>query len=1329
MPDLEIERPRQPIGKAQPSDHGQYRFSDVLFSANEELYAALSHPEYSRQAQSILDVRHWLSSIVDFDAATGSALGTDLLTMAHRVALDYPVQPIQDRVYRLVQHVQSALRFLLQHMREHIVREHAMVPIYAAREIDSSGVQWVSRQTGRTLREKLSAKPYIKAVQRRASLDSAENRLLKAFVIKFEQLIQSRLELSSSAQDEALTDMAQRLQYWLRREEIQSISIWKNLSPNNALLQDKHYRKVWHSWLAIQHLNDKLIEDQLNIDQHRAAVLYWKLASALVRSGIRVPQQPIESEPDQIIMKTRLEIIGMVAVDVIDIKGVVDTITIEKNYGFIKKSSGEKVFFHKSGLKIQTKLSDLNVGDVVSFGTRQNEKGKEEAFNVEKACSAKKDGSIKLRLEDSRVLINVATTETSLHVKGDMVHRNDGSVHQYEKIDIQNVVNDALLKGGLDRIVFKKNNKAPEPLQYDEVMLDFFALQPEFIGDGEQPKKLPFTLLWQYWKNVGHVDCRYAKALYLTPDTQTFSMANLYLEREGSEALKKEMLKNFIHAISGQLVSKSLTYLVPDEINIFVQDDLRRCVNFYYPDAVLLPKSIAAVFDWFRVESPEQLSLKENDFIFVLDHDVDCYSVTPVEAKYDAQLAKVLPSSKGLYWERHPSFTFSLAKYRQRCLEILSEGGGQQSADILDMLGFEGLISKAGKFSAIDGLDQWYHLPDALQHSIALNPPSAAIKAVFDKVCDPKSDGKVYLLPAKASIKHIPKPSKDWTVLPFGSALEGARCLGQWQQLAGDFPLWRDHLPELSIKAKANGRYRQIYLVKDTTVVPRREKAIRIPISGKVPLAAGKLHYKFPLFLGDGNQHVKYEAYLRSPAFPLAIDIMCELKMIYRYGAESPYELSFVAEHPEQAGFKSIQVQWQPQSEIEVSDLPVPEFPALKSIEELRRFPKKDSTETSDMLEWVTTSFDSICELEGFLSTGQSATRYCIELEDVSWRVDKNGNTFTKIDWEDDTLFIHENDYVAGSFSTDATIISFDRRQGGQGLTAKNISIGHTLHPDTCKNLKKRVRFPILATFAQGRSIADLPQSVQDKVRDALDAAESIMEMDDTDLVIKELQKELLFLYSALHQDAPDWVVAKLQAPDMLKHSFMNVAFAIGHASKAWQQDLLAQICAPNDDRTLAKRLEILSIVLWRSDHLLAQIPTASIKFIAEVLPKLLVQNTLSAEREVGQPKKNYPLQSLLKNLELLLALLRVRGLDDQEKKGLFNPNSKLVQQYITSIEQVDSLLVSKKRVVIKSRIDMQVDKPEDLSNTPDLLYALKKYLDGDDGANGIKIVGIAEDE
>ena len=62
----------------------------------------------------------------------------------------------KDVVSRLIENCTEAIRTIADNMRENIIRENVKMPVYKVKEINSYGLQWLSRRPGRTIREKIS---------------------------------------------------------------------------------------------------------------------------------------------------------------------------------------------------------------------------------------------------------------------------------------------------------------------------------------------------------------------------------------------------------------------------------------------------------------------------------------------------------------------------------------------------------------------------------------------------------------------------------------------------------------------------------------------------------------------------------------------------------------------------------------------------------------------------------------------------------------------------------------------------------------------------------------------------------------------------------------------------------------------------------------------------------------------------------------------------------------------------------------------------------------------------------------------------------------------
>ncbi len=76
--------------------------------------------------------------------------------------------------------------------------------------------------------------------------------------------------------------------------------------------------------------------------------------------------------------------------------------------------------------------------------------------------------------------------------------------------------------------------------------------------------------------------------------------------------------------------------------------------------------------------------------------------------------------------------------------------------------------------------------------------------------------------------------------------------------------------------------------------------------------------------------------------------------------------------------------------------------------------------------------------------------------------------------------------------------------------------------------------------------------------------------------------------------------------------------------------------------------------------------------------------------------------------------------------KSLLSPDSEHGRTFIAVVDDLIRLFVDK-RYRLDSRVSFELTQPDD-SRVPDLLYALRLYLTGDDGASMIRISRVSED-
>jgi len=1303
----------------------------------ESVYKALNdRDEIKAQANFILMVRDWLTEVSSFDPVSGHALHTSIVDFMDIVAklmqADSPAGEVNDRIYRIVSHTKEAVLAIMENPRDKILRDHAMLPIHAVREVDSISVQWLSRQPGRTIREKLSGRPYMKAVRRRTSVDNSENRLLKAFLFRLEQILIERQNALSAATEGTCEELLVSLQRWLRAEDASEIGSWRNLPPNNTLLQDKRYRKIWDGWLWLQGIDEQIIGDSKRVHQDTLSVIYWNTLSLLNSSGrFRTVQQPIGLDYDNFSISPKLTVRGYLfpACDS-KIKGKIKTINHEKKFGFVTQESGADLFFHQNNLSSKLKLDSLSTGDEISFvigGNRQGECADDITlpsgiipvdFNLT-------GDEWKIRVGEDKYLLQI--------VSGDLVIEQAlGATKKLiiEPTTLKEIPNEilSLFMDAPFEYSAPTNNQSG-PMRMDSTVVDLCSIRPTFTNNTGSQAHLPFRLLQQTWKlqdgSSQVVDCGNTKAINLDSDIETVSMRSLFSHSLTlPDATKSSASMFFTQKLSDYINSNKLTYLVPDWGNDFDLEGIRKSVNFYFDESTPLPKSIAAIFAWQSSKKFVQDRVQENDFVLVVDSFDGGISITPVQAIYQKELDEILPEAQGISWERHPTVIVPNRDIHTVMAGNLDRNGCQTSEELLHLFGFDGLASDSGEMSFVKD-DHWYHLPGSIREILTqgLDLNIVSKHTISDCLNSTNRDWRgvnVFILPLEDIIRKTDL-QKDYKWL--GSAwspIKGCQTLNRWQEEVDDIALWRDHLPELSIRIVRDGRFENFYLVKDATVTPQRGRTVDIPVEESFTLPAGQTHYSFPLQQGEGNKEMHFVAYLKSPALPLKKAAACKLKMTYTYGADDPYKLKFIPLDSAEAGFRSIRVEWRSASEGEAADLenlPVPDFPARKSWSDFQKFPKEDGQSFSDLLDWVERELAKVSDIASY---GR------IKGVIPKWIDKGRDNIFCFIE----DVFVHKSSLPLRKdqeLPQQGEVLSFYKVKDSKGkLSAEDVTIGAD-QPKGCF-LSKSLRFPVLTIWNHGHSLSE--SDVPDHFRNAIfEGTQKIISIIESENMPDTLKEELFFFLSCLHKDAPGIVGTRLidavKDKNLLRKYHKNIAFAIGNAELPYQQELLEKVINPIDNEGLTRSItmEVLSTALWRTKTLINKLTIENLGALSRNLYGCLEFDF----QKVMTDGKGYQIATLCKHLELLLALLRSRGIEGEEFKMVFAQDNDLTKKYVTLVDDVSRIVIDSD-IELKSRISLQIEKPEMFRNTPDLLYALRLYLTGDAGASAIGITSVSDD-
>lgn len=803
--------------------------------------------------------------------------------------------------------------------------------------------------------------------------------------------------------------------------------------------------------------------------------------------------------------------------------------------------------------------------------------------------------------------------------------------------------------------------------------VDLTCLRPRYAAHGSPERaSLPEALLWQRWANDREgrresVDLELFDADFAVrhPDATSVSCADLFFAAGVDEPLLDRAAHAFVGKLGKAFTSSVLVWLVPDFLNDFQLQVARRNLNTRFPEAVPLPRSVAAVF--------EQVGYSEIGHpgfqVLVVDAAGGTSYATKLIARHDPDLQERVPETRGFYWERSPHVT------------IEASAGAR---DPLAEIPYIDYTDGAGRWN---GAAPPRQLPLADQQALRDHPQIGEFHRCI-------------------TLSQSPVP--------------GGIRLHDLQRRAGEIPLWRDHIPELSIKLFNGGRFQSFCLVgRGTTIRPLRGVPVRIPVSDHFTLPAGRGRYQFPLIQGQDPDDLGYVARLESPSFPLPADTVCRLMMTYTYGADDPYRLVF---EPLDKSFKPVQVKWQPKTE--ETDAPAPEYPAPATWPELQEHWNAEKGQTTNYPDWAARKTKDLLDT-------------LIALDEVShgtitsdWRRSKDGGHFVFVERDDgEEISIRERSFAgreprrAFSRGDDVYFVL-----GGKRPTARYVaqSMG-ALHDAVAKSIPRDLYVPYIRTWSDGRSLADpeCPESFRRRMQELLPGLSEELQWASTP---KALQDELRFLFSCIHKDMPESVSRQLasvvRSPSKGGRSLgftleKSLGFALGDLSQPWQQDILGTLLSRIDRPTL----RVFALAIWRNEGFARAFAAADLDQVA--------RQTLAAIKDAtGKPAPSVrEVGYLTRYCELLLGLLRSRDSADREVRMLLQPHQAITRELAEQVERATAL-IAQASVRLESRVQVAnlPEKPEG-DDTPDLLYALRLYLTGDQGADAIRVTSVSHGE
>jgi len=858
---------------------------------------------------------HIVYSAARRDPQTGICLPRPLTETLNDISLALKQgnpKVFNDRVYQICLLCQEPLKKIIQSLRSNIRRNYSMQLISQAKEIDGKSIEWISRIPGRNIREKLSGKSHILAVKRELSVDTHENRILKSFSSLLMGYIEERLDLvdepdqlKGSDKDrynvlKHTLDLIDRFQH---NDAYPLIGRQNHSMPNNVLLSDKYYSRIWRCWKWLLAYNDELDQFALEVNKLVQSSVLWSISAMIyAKTDMRVPEQPcylIEGTDGfgfSTFRFTQNEFKGyndLLPATVASIDFEQKSITAN----ILKVDGLEDVTLNRS---VQS-LDKLSIGDTI--WVRKNEQAPN-GYDV----SGMLDNKVHITTHEDTLDIQVFGSVKKIYIRRDRwgmyfiqdITSEDSSIAQgFPSIhDVCCHIFKILSIPILDNPATKQDKIFKSPI----IGLDLIEPQLRLAIKGQEIS-LDKRLLTQKWigkEDTIWIDLDEQKCIDIGSDLLLFGMQDVLYQPEQSLIGEYKLAADRIAGlISASVECNYLGYAYPDIVDEFGLTTIRSSLGLAIKNALPIPRSICSVLSWQYSSTFISTSIKPNDNVIVIDGSNKSVSITRLVARFDRKVQNYQPDSKGLYWERHPSIEYQdlLPDFdtdSEHCATLISNRG--KFAEIDGEC--EAFIDEAGGYvSSLKGKEQG-SIIEGREYSDIINTyirerPLGANKQTFIIIIDKRLTSESY--------RHIGIGIRARNTILVDHQMDIASGAYRYvnRAIKKKLSTWVEFMPELSIEVVKNGIYDLLYLVKDKVIKPVYGEPQNLEIDEPFMLPAGYDDYHFPVYVGNGSlQPTRYEAVLKSPVFPLKTDLQVSLKLVYNYAAEETYDLQFIPDVP-----------------------------------------------------------------------------------------------------------------------------------------------------------------------------------------------------------------------------------------------------------------------------------------------------------------------------------------------------------------------------------------------------------------------------------------------
>ena len=175
-----------------------------------------------------------------------------------------PRDPGKSEIIKQAEELRPIILYLRGHLRKILRRDREKIQISNVVEMDRSSINWLARQPGNTVLERVGTSQQILAIVRNENFDTLENRVLLAYSKLADSVAREWMQdhdLAESTEEYKIVAIFQKLCRRVQKE-LTSLGIGQTevgITPNYVLLENQNYRAVYRAWLNLLKRN-KIID-------------------------------------------------------------------------------------------------------------------------------------------------------------------------------------------------------------------------------------------------------------------------------------------------------------------------------------------------------------------------------------------------------------------------------------------------------------------------------------------------------------------------------------------------------------------------------------------------------------------------------------------------------------------------------------------------------------------------------------------------------------------------------------------------------------------------------------------------------------------------------------------------------------------------------------------------------------------------------------------------------------------------------------------------------------------------------------------------------------